>query len=109
MLDAGPARAAWGVDATLDALRLGRVITLLAEDTFATPGARCNNCGALLAEPLARCPVCESEAVTAVEDVVELAIEQALEEKSALEIVRSTAARQLMTAKIAPMAAVLRW
>jgi peptide subunit release factor 1 (eRF1) len=109
VLDTGPAHAAWGVDATLDALRLGRVMTLLAEDTFAKPGARCNNCGALLAEPLSRCPVCESEAVTAVEDVVELAIEQALEEKSALEIVRSTAARQLMTAKIAPMAAVLRW
>lgn len=78
----------------------------------AEPGASCRwrlNCGALLAEALSRCPVCESEAVTAVEDVVELAIEQALEEKSALEIVRSTAARQLMTAKIAPMAAVLRW
>jgi peptide subunit release factor 1 (eRF1) len=41
-------------------------------------------------------------------DVVELAIEHALEEKSALEIVRSSAARRLM-ASIGPMAAMLRW
>jgi peptide subunit release factor 1 (eRF1) len=40
--------------------------------------------------------------------VVELAIEHALEEKSALEIVRSSAARRLM-ASIGPMAAMLRW
>jgi peptide subunit release factor 1 (eRF1) len=43
-----------------------------------------------------------------VTDVVELAIEQALEEKGALEIVRSSAARHLMTS-IGPMAALLRW
>jgi peptide subunit release factor 1 (eRF1) len=108
LLNAGPDRSAWGVQPTLDALRLGRVMTLVAEDALARPGARCHNCGALLGTPLPRCPVCESEAVESVEDVVELAIEQALEEKSVLEIVRSGAAQQLMT-KIGPMAAVLRW
>jgi release factor family 10 len=109
LLDAGPTRSAWGVRPTLDALRVGRVMTLIAEDSFARPGARCGNCGALLEPPVQRCPVCESEAVEAVEDVVELAIEHALEERSALEIVRSAAARQLMTTKIGPMAAVFRW
>ncbi len=108
LFDAGPSRSAWGVQPTLDALRLGRVMTLVVEDSFARPGARCGNCGALLEEPMLRCPVCETEAVEAVEDVVELAIEHALEEKSAVEIVRSAAAQQLMQ-PIGPMAAVLRW
>ena len=108
LLDAGPARSAWGVPTTLDALRLGRVMTLVVEDTFAKPGARCHNCGALLGEPVQRCPVCESEAVEVIGDVVELAIERALEEKSALEIVRSNAARRLMT-KMGPLGALLRW
>ena len=52
--------------------------------------------------------IIESEAIETVEDVVELAIERALEEKSALEIVRSGAARRLMTF-IGPMAGMLRW
>jgi peptide subunit release factor 1 (eRF1) len=108
LLDAGPARSAWGVQATLDALRLGRVMTLVVDDTFAKPGARCHNCGALVEEPVQRCPVCESEAVEVFGDVVELAIERTLEEKSALEIVRSNAARQMMT-KVGPLGALLRW
>jgi hypothetical protein len=53
-------------------------------------------------------PACGSDAVEAAEDVVELAIEQALEEKAALELVRSGPARRLMT-QIGPMAALLRW
>jgi hypothetical protein len=53
-------------------------------------------------------PACGSDAIEAAEDVVELAIEQALEEKAALELVRSVPARQLMT-QIGPMAAPLRW
>ncbi len=40
--------------------------------------------------------------------MVKLAIEQALEEKAALELVRSGSARRLM-AQIGPMAALLRW
>ena len=108
LLDIGPERSSWGVRPTLDALRVASVMTLVVEDTFSRPGARCHNCGALLEQPAQRCPVCDSEAIEAVEDVVELAIEQALEERSALEIVRSKAARQLMT-KIGPMGAMLRW
>ena len=54
------------------------------------------------------CPVCGSDAIRAVEEVVELAIEQALEQRSALALVRSGAARRLMSAR-APTAALLRW
>ena len=106
--DAGPQAAAWGTQPTLDALRVGRVMTLAVDDEFAAPGARCGNCAGLWATVPARCPACGSEAIAAVEDVVDLAIEQTLEEKGALELVRSAAARQLM-AEPGPMAALLRW
>jgi peptide subunit release factor 1 (eRF1) len=108
LIDAGPDRSAWGLQPTLNALHLGSVMTLVVDDTFGKPGARCRNCGGLWEQPSIRCPLCESDAIETVEDVVELAIERALEEKSALEIVRSDAARRLMTS-IGPMAAVLRW
>jgi peptide subunit release factor 1 (eRF1) len=49
-----------------------------------------------------------SDDIEPVEDVVELALERALEEKSGLEIICSERARQLL-ARIGPMAALLRW
>ena len=108
LLDAGPDRSAWGEQPTLDAVREGRVMTLVVDDMFGKPGAWCRNCGALWAGPLPSCPAYGGDAVEAVSDVVELAIEQALEQKSALEIVRSNAARRSMIS-IGPMAALLRW
>lgn len=108
LLDAGPQRSAWGVNATLHALRESRVATLVVDDMFATPGARCRSCTALLPAPQGPCPVCGSDAIDTVEDVVELAIEQTLDEDGAFEMVRSAAARQMLT-PIGPMAASLRW
>jgi peptide subunit release factor 1 (eRF1) len=75
---------------------------------FGKPGARCRNCGGLWAAPSPSCLACGSDAIEAVGDVVELAIEQALEQKAVLELVRSSTARGLM-ASMGPMAAVLRW
>jgi hypothetical protein len=108
LIDAGPGRSSWGVQPTLRALHEGRVMTLVVDDMFGRPGACCRNCSGLWEKPGNRCPLCESEAVEVVEDVVELAIERALEEKSGLEIVRSGAARRLLDS-IGPMAALLRW
>ena len=108
VVDLGPDRSAWGEQPTLDALWEGRVMTLAVDDALCKPGSHCRNCGALRAGSVSRCPVCGSDAIEAVVDVVELAIEHALEEKSALEIVRSDAARRLMTS-VGPMAALLRW
>jgi hypothetical protein len=108
LLDAGPDLSAWGEQPTLDALREGRVATLVIDDIFGKPGARCRNCGGLCAAPAQSCPACDSDAVEAVGDLVELAIEQALEQRAALELVRSSAARGLM-ASIGAMAALLRW
>lgn len=108
LVDLGPDRSAWGEQTTLDALQQGRVMTLAIDDTFCKPGSHCRNCGALRVGKVPQCPVCGSDAIETAADVVELAIEHALEQKSALEIVRSSAARRLMTA-IGPMAALLRW
>ncbi len=108
LLDAGPQRSAWGVNATLRALWERRVATLVVDDMYATPGTRCRSCTALLPAPKGSCPVCGSDAIDTVEDVVELAIEQTLDEDGAFEMVRSAAARQMLT-PIGPMAASLRW
>jgi rubrerythrin len=108
VLDLGPSRSAWGVRPTLDALRDGRVATLVVDDGFTVPGALCNNCGALCEGTPTVCPSCEASSMTAEPDVVSVAIEQTLRERGALELVRSQAARQLM-ARIGPMAALLRW
>ena len=108
VVNLGPDRSAWGEQPTLDALWEGRVLTLAVDDTFCKPGSHCRNCGALRAGSAPKCPICGSDAIEALVDVVELAIEHALEQKSALEIVRSNAARRLMTS-VGPMAALLRW
>ena len=106
--EAGPAAAAWGESRTLDALREDRVMLLAVDDMFAKPGARCATCGGMWDYVPTRCPICGSDVVEAVEDVVELALEQALEQKAGLEIVRSSRARQLM-ADLGRMTALLRW
>jgi peptide subunit release factor 1 (eRF1) len=108
LLDASPKAVAWGVRAALGALHEGRVMLLAADDGLCMPGSRCENCGALRDEIVRQCPVCGSGAVEPVEDVVEMALERALEERSNLELVRSDAARRLMAAR-GPMAAELRW
>ncbi len=108
LVDLVPHRSASGEQPTLDALQEGRVMTLAIDDTFCKPGFHCRNCGALRADKVPKCPGCGSDAIEAVVDMVELAIEHALEQKSGLEIVRSSAARRLMTS-IGPMAAQLRW
>jgi hypothetical protein len=108
LLDAGPRRSAWTVQATLVALWESRVATLVVDDMFARPGARCRECAALLEAARERCPVCGNNTVEPVDDAVELAIEQTLDEDGAFEMVRSQAARQLLR-QIGPMAALLRW
>ena len=77
------------------------------DDVFGKSGARCGECGRLLEAISDSCPGCGSNAVEAVEDVVEMAIEQALEQRAALELVRSAVARRLMSER-GPMAALLR-
>jgi hypothetical protein len=104
--DAGPG-AARDEPGTFHALWERRVLTLAVDDTLCKPGARCRECGCLRGTVASHCPACGSDATDAVDDVVELALEQALEQRAALELVRSGAARRLMTER-GPIAALLR-
>ena len=71
-------------------------MALAVDDGFCKAGSRCRRCNGLWAEVPIECPTCGSGALEAVEDVVELALEHALEQRAALELVRSDAARRLM-------------
>jgi hypothetical protein len=55
-----------------------------------------------------KCPVCGSEAIEAVADVVELAMSTHSKKSQPWKLVRSSAARRLITS-IGPMAVLLRW
>ena len=107
LLDASPQVAVWGVAPTLDVLRSRRGVMTLAVDDFVEPGARCSDCGALWVGLPSTCAACGSNDIDVVEDVVEMTLEQALDQGAALELVRSAAARQLMSER-GPMAAMLR-
>lgn len=81
---------------------------LTVDDAFSARGARCKTCNALLPDAVNRCPYCDGAAIETVSDVVGLAIEAALEQKAALEMVRSSSARRSM-AQRAPIGALFRW
>jgi peptide subunit release factor 1 (eRF1) len=107
MFEADPHEVTWGERPSLDALWERRVMTLAVDDGLCKAGSRCRRCGGLWADVPIECPTCGSQAIEAVEDVVELALEQALEQRATLELVRSDAARRLMAAR-GTMAALLR-
>jgi peptide subunit release factor 1 (eRF1) len=107
IIEAGPKKSAWGISPTLDSLCQRRVMTLAVDDTYAKSGARCDQCSCLAKTVSPTCPACGSNTIQAVEDVVEMALEQALEQRAALELVRSSAAQGLMRGR-GPMAALLR-
>jgi peptide subunit release factor 1 (eRF1) len=107
IFEAGPQGAAWGERPTLDALWARRVMTFAVDDRFCQPGSRCRRCLGLWGDILRECPTCGSDLMEAVQDVVELALEEALEQRAALELVCSDAARRLM-AERGSMAALLR-
>jgi peptide subunit release factor 1 (eRF1) len=107
IFEAGPNGATWGGRPTLHALWERRVMTLAVDDAFCKPGSRCCQCRGLSEDVPNECPTCGSDALEPIEDVVELAIEQALEQRAALELVRSDRARRSM-AERGPLAALLR-
>ncbi len=72
-----------GLALTLEALATGQVETLVVEDGFTAPGARCGNCRALTAGD-GPCPVCGSAAMP-VDNVVDAAVSDAFVRHVALE------------------------
>jgi peptide chain release factor subunit 1 len=66
-----------GLQETLDALREGRIQSLVIEEGHRVPGAHCTVCGYLSSVSLETCPFCGSEMVQ-IADVVELAVRQVM-------------------------------
>jgi peptide subunit release factor 1 (eRF1) len=77
-----------GLEATLAVLADQRVGVLLVADDFFTPGARCPACGHT-GSNVRHCPVCGSTNVE-IDDIIEVAIEQAVAQGAAVEFCRDT-------------------
>lgn len=98
-----------GVQETLDCLRDGRVLTLIADERYAARGIRCRQCQGLfeLAQ-IAACPRCGSAELEPVQDLVEAALQQALHQKAGVAFIRNPAWRTEL-AGVAPLRALLRY
>jgi peptide chain release factor subunit 1 len=77
-----------GLEATLHVLSEQRVGVLLVADEFTAPGARCPACGHIGAD-VRQCPVCGTTNVE-IDDVVEVAIEQAVAQGADVEFCRDS-------------------
>jgi peptide chain release factor subunit 1 len=66
-----------GLQESLDALREGRIQSLVIEEGYRTPGALCTGCGYLSSAPLETCPFCGSK-MEQIPDMVELAVRQVM-------------------------------
>jgi peptide chain release factor subunit 1 len=77
-----------GLEPTLAALADKRVASLLVSEGFTAPGARCPSCG-WLGPAVHVCPTCGT-ATTEIENVVELAIAEALGQGATVEFCRGT-------------------
>ena len=87
-------RAVTGLDATLRALRLGRIWRLVYADGFAPPGSRCVNCGTLFEEKPGSCAYCGA-AVRPVDDLVEQATQRVVVSGGKVEHVGGAMAERL--------------
>jgi peptide subunit release factor 1 (eRF1) len=90
---AGNFGAVVGLEATLEALTEGRVGTLLVADGFRAPGARCPACGVVSIESGA-CRSCGAPTVE-VDDIVEVAVDEAVAHRSRVEFCHATDLDQL--------------
>lgn len=81
-------RGVVGLAASLDALARGRAVTLVVSDSFRAPGARCPTCG-WRGVDVRQCPSCGTTTVE-IDDVVELAVDEAAAQGTKVEFCRGT-------------------
>lgn len=78
-------RGTIGLKETLQALNEQKIHILVVQEGFRAPGAECPNCGLLTAEQVEDCPAC-GETLQQVDNVVDAAIQRALELGSTVEV-----------------------
>jgi hypothetical protein len=107
--EANPVAVSTGTQETLDCLSEGRVLTLVVDDSYTAAGAQCRHCGSLFEDArLSKCPVCGEADLETVDDLVEAALQQALERRAQVVFVRDPACRSALAEK-APLQALLRY
>ncbi|MBR0707986.1 hypothetical protein [Bradyrhizobium liaoningense] len=105
--EAAPAAVSAGTQETLDCLCEGRVLILIADDSYVARGSHCRHCQGLFeATQLSSCPICGGAELETVDDLVEAALQQALERNAQITFVRDPAARSAIAA---PLRALLRY
>lgn len=77
-----------GLQDTLDAIREGRIQTLLIRDGYRAPGNRCTSCGYLSSQPMESCPFCGGKAEQ-IPDAVELAVQNVMQSGGEVEVLRA--------------------
>jgi peptide chain release factor subunit 1 len=89
LCEAAPGAVSTGTQETLDCLRDGRVLSLIADDSYAARGMHCRQCLGLFEPPqIAACPRCGSAELEPLDDLVEAALQQALDQKAAVTFIR---------------------
>jgi peptide subunit release factor 1 (eRF1) len=66
-----------GLDGTLDAVRQGRVQTLLLKAGYRSPGYECQGCGYITVQRMEECPFCGGDYIE-IPDAVEMAVRQVM-------------------------------
>jgi peptide subunit release factor 1 (eRF1) len=87
----GAAKGRGGVvnlEDTLQAIREGRVQSLVIRDGFRAAGHRCKSCGYLSSLPMGNCPFCDGETED-VPDAVELAVHQVMSTGGDVEVLHN--------------------
>lgn len=74
-----------GIQDTLDAIRAGRVHTLVIQGGYRQMGARCDTCGYISSKPVDGCPFC-SGAMEIVSDVADLAVGEVMRSGGEVEV-----------------------
>jgi peptide chain release factor subunit 1 len=82
-------RAAVGLENVLKAVQEGRIMRLLLERDFKSDGLQCAECGALTTKDIKACPYCGGK-LNAVSHIVDLAVQRAVEQGAAVEMVSAT-------------------
>ncbi len=100
-------RGVWGIEDTLRVLVEQRVMKLIVDDRYHVSGGECLHCGMMSIRDEGDCRSC-GKPLAIVDDIVDVALERALDQEAELELVRSPGALELLEG-VAPIGALLRF
>jgi peptide subunit release factor 1 (eRF1) len=101
-------RAAAGLERVLASLAEKKVETLLVREAAEAPGTKCVTCGWIGPAGPTRCPIDETS-LDAVDNIVEPAIQAAIQQSAAVHVVRPANGEEPETPFSEPIAALLRY